>query len=284
MALGAWFWLMLHSLAYGVMGVVALAVVLVLLGWWIGLGWRSLYGAAVALPLALLAMAGAGLLVAKEAPVRAPATGLRVAHLNTYVFASSPKPALAFIEGSNADVVSLLEVAPVLKEQLGTISSTYPSIQQTTGPVPMVLLSRYPLTRAQAWTNRMVLYHVARPQTEGGAFYVLQLHPMSPASRQAAHHRNALLAALAEALPNLPRPLLLVGDFNTTPWDDALRPLNASIAMAGGWQAWLPTFPSVAPITPIDALWASEQWPKATVQRVRVEGADHLGLVLDFQR
>ncbi|MCA3244039.1 MAG: endonuclease/exonuclease/phosphatase family protein, partial [Alphaproteobacteria bacterium] len=215
-------------------------------------------------------------------PPRAAATGLRVVHLNTYYFNEQTAPKLAFAAMSQADLVSLQEVSPGLEAQLATISSTYPHQRISRAPTPMALLSVYPLTRAQAWGPQAVLYHVGRPVAQGGAFYVLQIYPQSPHGPTALATRNTLLAQVIQALPNLPRPLLMVGDFNTVPWDSALQALHPALSLAGGWRAWQPSFPTWLPVTPLDHLYASPHWPKAAAQRARVAGTDHLGLVVDF--
>jgi endonuclease/exonuclease/phosphatase (EEP) superfamily protein YafD len=278
-----WLWVMAHSLAYGVLVALLLAVGLVVLLLKYGWGWRSLWGVGLAGVLTLALAALQGWVLPSQVPARTASSSLRVAHLNTLFYTSYNPAKLAFVANSQAEVISLQEVAPTLAAQLGRISGTYPYQQVSRDRLPMALLSLYPLTRVQAWGERAVLYHVARPAGQGGAFYVLQVHAQSPYAPKAVQERDAKLAELVAALPNLPRPLLMVGDFNTTPWDAALRPLQPYLGLAGGWQAWVPTFPSWVPLTPIDQLYASPHWPKAQAQRVRVAGSDHVGLVVDFQ-
>lgn len=278
-----WLWVMAHSLAYGAVPTLLLGSGLLLWAWQQGYGWYSLWAFPLAGGLVLLLAAGFGLLMPTQPTPPAPGTALRVAHLNTLFYSDLTPEKLGFSTQSGAQVVSLLEVHPSLAARLPTISGTYPFQQVSGGRLPMALLSIYPLTRAQAWGERAVLYHVARPAKQGGAFYVLQTHPQAPYLPNAVKERDAMLAEVAAALPNLPRPLLLVGDFNTTPWDTALRPLRAALPLAGGWRGWLPTFPAWFPLTPIDHVLASPHLGTSTAHRVRVAGSDHLGLVVDFQ-
>jgi len=189
---------------------------------------------------------------------------------------------LQFAKTSQAELVSVQEASQPLLAELTNISGTYPHQKTTQTRLPMALLSIYPLTRAQAWGDRAVLYHVGRPADRGGAFYVLQIHPQSPYRPEALAQRNEKLAELSRALPNLPRPLLVMGDFNTVPWDSALQPFQPQLTLAGGWRAWLPSFPTWLPVTPLDHVWASPHWPAAKHHQVRVAGADHVGVVVDF--
>ncbi len=279
-----WFWVMLHSLAYGVVLGLILALLFTLWAWRAGYGWQSLWGVVLAGAVVLVLAAGLGVLLPTAAPALPQGSSLRVAQLNTLFYTAARPEKLAFAARSGAQVVSLQEVNPALAAQLPSISGTYPFQLLTRDRLPMALLSIYPLTRTQAWGERAVMYHVARPALQGGAFYVLQAHSQSPYSIAAVRERDATLNTLMKALPNLPRPLLLVGDFNTVPWDAALAPLQGQFKLAGDWRGWLPSFPSFIPLTPIDHLWASvPHWPESSVQRVRVAGSDHVGLVVDFK-
>lgn len=277
-----WGGMALQSLAYAIVPGVALACLGTGWLWQRGYGWGSLLAWPVTVGVLVALVAAVGWWWPAQLPTRAGNTSLRMAHLNTYYFNEQTGPKLAFVVASQAELVSLQEVSPGLEAQLASISGTYPYQQLSRAPTPMALLSVYPLTRAQAWGPRAVLYHVGRPAAQGGAFYVLQAYPQSPHSPTTLANRQALLAQVTQALPNLPRPLLMVGDFNTVPWDPALQTLGQALALTGGWRAWLPSFPAWLPITPIDHLYASPHWPAATATRVRVAGTDHLGLVVDF--
>jgi endonuclease/exonuclease/phosphatase (EEP) superfamily protein YafD len=178
----------------------------------------------------------------------------------------------------------LQEVHPDLAAQLPQLRKVYPHQRLSEDRLSMALLSRYPFERIQAWDERAVLYQVNRPAAQGGIFYVLQWHPQSPYLPAAWQQRNARLEEISKVLDGLPKPLLVVGDFNTTFWDKALRPWRGRLALAGGWRAWLPSFPSSFPLTPIDHVFVSSEWSPSVAQWIRVRGSDHLGLVVDFTR
>jgi endonuclease/exonuclease/phosphatase (EEP) superfamily protein YafD len=274
-----WVYMMLQSMALAVVPAAVFAAVCLAIGVACGWGWHSLW----LLPLGPLVV-GLGWAVwglsLPTTPAPQLAGTLRIAHANTLLyFNTDVGPKVAFAQGSGAEVVSLLEVNEALNAALPTLSNTYPFMANSGGRLPMVLLAKHPITRAQSWGPRAVLYHIARPQ---GAFYVLQVHPQSPYAPAEFANRNATLAQLAAALPTLPQPLIMVGDMNTTPWDSAFQPLLGTLQLAGGWRAYLPSFPRWLPITPIDAMLMSPHFSAARVQHMRVPGSDHLGLVGDF--
>ena len=276
-----WVWKVGLSLTLGWAPALLLALVLlaIMLAW----GWR--WWSLAAFPIAPLLVLVGWALWSASLPLVPPAQqqgNLRIAHLNALFYFNTPVgPKLKFIEGANADVVSVVEANPALVQAAQSISATYPFQQATTGgTLPMLLLAKHPITQAQKFNPRMVLYHIKRP---GAAFYVLQWHPQSPYTPAAMAERDAALTAFATQLPLLPRPLVVVGDINAVPWDKALQPLREQLTLAGGWRAYLPTFPRWAPLAPIDHLLVSPQFTTLKLQQARVPGTDHLGMVADFQ-
>lgn len=236
--------------------------------------------ALVPLPVALAAWLALQV-VPTAIPPRPPHTALRLAHLNSLYWNNIPAPKVNFALASGADVVSLVEASPQVRESLRLAAAQYPyqaysPIQNDSFHLRMLLLSKWPVEAIRNWGPRLQLYHIDRP---GAPFYLLQVHPLSPSNPHATHTRNAQLATLAAA--RLPRPLIAVGDFNAANWDPHLHPLARQLTLP---LLQLPTFPSIAPLTPIDHVLASPGIPAPRLRRIRVAATDHLGLVADFPR
>jgi endonuclease/exonuclease/phosphatase (EEP) superfamily protein YafD len=231
----------------------------------------------LAAPLATLGLAlSLGLALPTNPPPRTPNT-LRIAHLNTYIPNLQYAGKLAFIAGAQADIISLEELHTDLTALIRKNPPLPYHILSTdiTKPyhLPMMLLSRWPITHIQSFGPRLELYRINRPQTP---FYVLQIHPHAPHNAFMRYARNNQWATLATA--KLPTPLIMVGDNNTTPWDPALQPLKSQLTFANH----LPTWPAVAPLTPIDNLATTPGLPPPTITRLKIPGADHLALIADF--
>ncbi|MCJ7726089.1 MAG: endonuclease/exonuclease/phosphatase family protein, partial [Acidimicrobiia bacterium] len=80
----------------------------------------------------------------------------------------------------------------------------------------------------------------------GDRIVVLVLHPPSPTSGERAARRNGILSAAGDWVAGIDAPVVVVGDFNTTPWSPAFRSLQvrgglADTARGGGFQ---PSWPS----------------------------------------
>jgi endonuclease/exonuclease/phosphatase (EEP) superfamily protein YafD len=278
-ALLAWLKVVVVSELYAWAPALLLSLCFISLALYKGWRWKSLWFV-LGGPVVVMGVAAVWGFMLPMQPT-APQGNLRIAHLNAYVYNDDIAPKLAFAANSGADVISLVEVLPPLVEAAQSISATYPYQVATTQGKTMLLLSKYPLTVAQDFpAHRLRLYHVARPQ---GAFYVLQGHVQSPSNPRLLKKRIATMAILTEKMPRFPKPLVAVGDINTVPWDEAIKPLTTNLTLAGGWRAWLPSFPTRVPLTPIDHLFVSPQFKAYLLQRIRVPTSDHLGLVMDFE-
>lgn len=275
----AWVYMIFESTALAWIPAVVLAALMLAVGLYYGWGWKALYLLPVGPVLMMMLLAGWSMGL-PHVPAAAAEGTMRIAHANTLYYLRNTAPKLAFAVNSGAETVSLLEISGPLGKELKSISGTYPHQAMSGGRLPMALLSIYPITRAQAWGERAVLYHIAKPNA---AYYVLQVHPQSPYSRAAFAERNDQLAKIAEVVKGLPQPLIMLGDMNTTPWDGALQPLFDTVQQAGGWRSKLPTFPSWMPVTPIDALYYTQPFTPVKLQHVRVPNSDHLGIVVDMK-
>jgi len=80
----------------------------------------------------------------------------------------------------------------------------------------------------------------------GERIVVLGLHPPSPTSSERSARRNQILEAAVVWVASVDKPVLVVGDFNTTPWSPAFHSLQmrgglVDTGRGGGIQ---PTWPS----------------------------------------
>lgn len=198
----------------------------------------------------------------------------RIAHLNTLIYNDSYASKIEFVRTTNAQVVSLVEVHPNLMKDLDVQITRFP--HKGVAGWGTVLLSAWPIKQMQTFTDKAALYKVSPPD---GAkpFYVLQIHPIAPSTPTRLTARNALWAQLTEA--TLPQPLVVLGDANTAPWDPNLTTFAEKNTLKP--HGWLPSFPSIMPVVPIDLLLTPPGW-KAALRRVFIAETDHLGWVADI--
>ncbi len=80
----------------------------------------------------------------------------------------------------------------------------------------------------------------------GERLVVLALHPPSPTTRDRALRNDALLEAAGDWVAAVEAPVLVVGDFNATPWADAYRDLQlrAGLADTARGSGLQPSWPS----------------------------------------
>lgn len=222
---------------------------------------------------------------AYSSPTMAKADGTtRIAHLNAWINGDISQEKKMFGTSTDADIVSLVEVTPELWQSLNT-RDEYPhklfnQFDRMKG-VPVsysdgfVLMSKYPVKKMMQVRRQAVLYEVQHPEN---VFYVLQMHPIAPVTKEFWNERNYVYDILASM--NLPQPLVVVGDHNVSPWQKPVQNLqdkyNLSLAHAA-----VPTFPEYFPVVPLDYMLTSDTMDVQNVQFSRVSQADHIALIAD---
>jgi endonuclease/exonuclease/phosphatase (EEP) superfamily protein YafD len=148
-----------------------------------------------------------------------------------------------------------------------------------------LIYSRFPLTRTTPIVGSTYQQWVTTVTVPGlGAVRLVAGHPCNPfcgSNRFRSDHQ--LLRAAADA--NLGGPLIVAGDLNAVDDHAPIRALHrdglesvTDILGAG----WLPTYPAnlaVPPLLPIDHVLVNHFLTATSVERVRIAGTDHLGLV-----
>jgi endonuclease/exonuclease/phosphatase (EEP) superfamily protein YafD len=281
-------------------------------------------GLLVGLPIALIlrrrlaaiaAVLGTGLAIALgavhyRAPNSTPPTGpsfpLRILSYNTKIesaFPSPGDPVFAWIRSQDPDVIVLVECWTGFVAAEPWLRETYPHrIEPKPGKQwAMLLLSKYPFEemplapfsgeiQSSFTLRRSVL--VAHPS--GGRFMLTGAHYASPrsgatweqslgeAERDARGIRAWLDRTSAE-----PVPLIVAGDFNSTPVGRIHRLFERVSGLhgwtprvgAGTWPARLPAWLGI----PIDRVWASDG---VSCRRMAVGprfGSDHRPIVVELE-
>ncbi len=251
-----------------------------------------------AVSLVSLVLAGATVLPyqstgqAAHADVSDTGPSVRVLLANVLLSNREHDRVLELVRNADADVLVFQEVNERWKSALAPITAAYPYVAGKTreDPFGTMVYSRLPIL------DRGTLPHGAAGRSslrlvidvQGTPVSIVCTHPKPPLRAGSFTLRNQQLDHVTQLVETMPRPLILVGDLNTTMWSPWFRRLcdRADLAsvrlgegVLGSWPAGLPGFLRI----PIDHVLVS---PDVTVSDCRLGdavGSDHLPLIVDLQ-
>jgi endonuclease/exonuclease/phosphatase (EEP) superfamily protein YafD len=223
--------------------------------------------------LAALAVASALLLPERSAiPPAGPSVPLRVMSYNLFYGSHDLVGLRALLDSEKPDVVALQEATAHWREGLAEFAGSYPHQSHLIDGRRhhLVLMSRYPIMRLD-WYRALPKPQLEIPnpaglqaviEVEGQAVEVFAAHPPTPRTLAAWQTRNAYLELLTGRIKEVDshRPLIVLGDFNTSPWSY--------------WGRLLVDGTGLRDV----ALWG---WPKATRIFGRAMFGDWLGTTVD---
>ena len=245
-------------------------------------GWGAAWRAAVAGLLAI-----AGLSPVWEAPP-ATAKGPELTILTANLHTRNPQidQMVEALRSADADVLVTNETTKAVLGGTNPLSDLYPyrlSLSTTGSILRTVIWSKYPMRDGD-----LFLEDAVEPT---GAVAVVQLPDGKEVSILGLHlahawpgNQSRQIAVLGEITADLPRPLIVLGDFNATPWSHALvraQALTGTTRIPGYRVSWRGAYPSPFGDVPavlghaIDHILLS---PELGVQRTMVldiPGSDH---------
>lgn len=125
-------------------------------------------------------------------------------------------------------------------------------------------------------------------------FQVIGTHPIPPLTTETFNERNAHLEDLAQTISRIEDPVVVVGDFNTSPWSVHARRFEQKAGVRnarkghGIFFSWPIRYaglePIIAPLRiPIDHAFVSEGVQVVDMYQVSDIGSDHVPFVIDIQ-
>ncbi len=265
----------------------ALVIVGALYGALVGWGGAALMGVAALVNLAVIVpyyLADRG--VAAE--------GAEVLEVVTFnVQASNPRRAdiMEWVRGENADLVFLTESsfewedAAVAADLQYQMLATVPD-SRAFGITLLVRADRVAEVRRLQIGFRPAVEAVVT--VDGAPVHLLAIHPLSPTSKRRSELRDEYLREVSLWARGRAGSVVIVGDFNATPWSSSFRRLKSSAGLRNSMSGHglQPTWPSgLGPLMiPIDHALHS---PDLTVVERRTGpslGSDHRPLIVTFAR
>lgn len=279
---GAWWWgfdLAAHFRGQYFIGLTAIAGLL-------ALGKQRL-AALVMLAGALVNLAIIAPCYFGASPIRSHRRQLRAVLCNVHTPNQQYDRVLEFVR--DADFIVLEEVNDVWLRALTDLRLTHPHAitEPREDNFGIALFSRWPLSgRESHYVGEDVPTLVAQADIAGQMLTIVATHPVPPIPAEGFRARNAQLEALPEFLRDRPKPILLLGDLNVTPWSPHFRRLLRETGLRDARRGFgvCATWPTMAPplLVPIDHGLVS---PEIRVTGVRVGPdirSDHFPLVVEF--
>ncbi len=251
----------------------------------------SLFVAERRLPLALAAIAvlASGALIAPELLRRqspaAPADAggqLKLVQFNAALDAKGLEERLAWLAKEDPDILVVEDSREVFQTAVAQRLGRYMACGRTCG---VAIFTRTPPLKIESPRRgryglgpSIAAVHMADAR---GEFIVAGIHYQWP-TKVRTHRENGL--RMLQVLKPLPKArMIVVGDFNSTPWSFDRRRDDAAIGLERRTRA-LPTWPANGPFglafLPIDHVYAGEDWRTVEIRRGPRLGSDHYPLLV----
>ncbi len=196
---------------------------------------------------------------------------------------------VSWVQATDPDIAFFPEVNPSWEAGLAPLTATMPHniMYPQTDNFGFALFSKYPIVGHDLIPSAILGVAMVQVTLDinGRSLLFVGVHPASPLSSSFAHGRDAALKDLAERLRHEPLPAIVAGDFNATPWSQAMTPLFEAglhdTCWGRGFSAtWRRDFPPCA--VPIDHILTGGRI--ATRQRWTGPnlGSDHRAVVADL--
>jgi endonuclease/exonuclease/phosphatase (EEP) superfamily protein YafD len=206
---------------------------------------------------------------------------LKVAHFNTYILNDDLKAVAATVLELDADVMSLVELYDDSPALLNLVRTKYPYQAgcENRSSCEIAIISKYPLVDVEArhiWAGPALVKATLRLPT--GAVTVVAAHMIRfPHSRAQFNQANALV----KYLERLPNPLVLMGDFNATPFSRVTKIISDGRDLQ--LQTYLPSWPAQfeLPQLAIDHIFTSTDIAPLGRQSIgNRAGSDHMPIIM----
>jgi endonuclease/exonuclease/phosphatase (EEP) superfamily protein YafD len=212
---------------------------------------------------------------------------VKVLTANLWFHASDPTRLLEQVEQESPDVIVVVEFTAEWYQALEPLRARYPYRLEDPSPRAdgIAVYSRFPLEGATT-------FELSRPAIEtrvlapGGMFTLYGVHLRSPTSRWYAYLRGREYAALAARIAQRTGPVVVTGDFNTSPFSPYFTKWLATTGLddARLGRGYIATWPTFLPFLgiPIDDCVVSDEFRFEDFRRLAPFGSDHTAIVTEL--
>ncbi len=219
---------------------------------------------------------------------------LTVLNMNISTASDHYEQVTDLMASTEADVVALVEVRQDLLDHIAeTLGETYPYVyaKPSRHTMGLAVVSRYPFSRTETAElyrrgTRSKEYLDVTVDVDGQPVRFFTVHPFPPMGASWVASRDGEFTVFAEHAQDVAEPLVLVGDFNATPWSAPVRELTASTDLRpanlgfGVRPTW---FFALVMQAPLDYLLVSDELAVTRYQTGKQFGSDHLPVVAELR-
>lgn len=215
---------------------------------------------------------------------------VRAMLINLYAGNGNSEQVLAFIRKADPDLLVLEEVTTKWANELAVLNNDYPYnlVETREDPFGIMLLSKHSLRNAEI----VEIGDAGVPSITADVYFplgeisIIATHPVPPIGSAYSRSRNTQLAMLPEVVAAQPRPVLLIGDLNTTPWSPWFSSLVDHSGLKNSMKGFgfQPTWPTGMPWMkiPLDHMLHSEEIVIHNRMVGPDVGSDHRPVIVDF--
>lgn len=240
-------------------------------------------------PLYLAAPPSPRAAAASATAVSAASPSYRAVMINVHWTNQDVEPVLAYLRETDPDFFVLVEVTAAWEEALQPLIEAYPYVSDSRRLTEhgVMVYSRVPFVAAPQrladGERPSVIAQLAFPERP---LTVVGVHPPAPVSPHRMQLRNAQIATLANTLPQMNTPLLLLGDLNMTPWSAVFTDFLQQTGLRNGRDGFgvQTTWPAQLPLLsiPIDHALVSAGVQVQQFSAGPSLSSDHRPIVIDF--
>jgi endonuclease/exonuclease/phosphatase (EEP) superfamily protein YafD len=223
------------------------------------------------------------LLSKKPSDTNPTSSTLKVIAQNFYYEDTDVDQFLSKVRAEEADVIIVVEASDLWKTAKEKLRTDYPYFHLThiTGVHGLFIASRIPGTFKEVPLGIQTGL-VFTPDTLD--YQIMGVHPDAPLTPSWAKDRNEQFKEIARLTETSPVPLIVMGDFNCTPWspyfrtlleDSGLEDARLGFGLIPTWNAHRPLF-----TLPIDHALVSPEIEVKNFKTLDPIDSDHLGIVL----
>jgi len=230
--------------------------------------------------------------------VNNPAKEIRILSFNTNIQNKNNEEVINVVQKNRPDIAVFIEVDKNAVENFKAgLKNTLPYTFRSPGG-GLAILSRFRIQDAKGDNFNGQGGHnlIATLEVDKKLIKLIGTHPIVPITRGNFHRRNLQLAALTNYIRELNEPLILVGDFNLTPWSPYYRQFINKTKLHNTRLGFgiLPTWPRPAshvhlpqwiiPLMniPIDHCFVSKHFGVAGIYAGANANSDHASLIADL--